>query len=150
MAKITVTYKLAVDTLNNELVLEEQYRFNEISDILKKNFEGINNSQISGLIFRLSNGKDSFLSKYMTSDQPNYFYSLNEDWNENGAVVNNQKDIEEYSQYELEILINNLLTSNIKQLNEYKAKVNEISVFEWLQKKINTLESMKSITKSKD
>lgn len=144
MAKVTVTYKSAVDVLSNTLISEERYRFNEISDILKDNFKGINNSQISGLIFRLSNGEDSFLSKYTASDQPNYFYSLNENWNENRAVVNNLNNINEYSRYELEILINNLLDSNIKQLNEYKSKINEISDFGWIQEKINTFESMKS------
>lgn len=148
MAIITVTRHDAIKALKEEMYLEEHYLFKQISTILKNNFEGITNSQISGLIHRLSNGKATFLNSFSRNDTSNAtLYSINPEWDNQEDIINNHDNIKEFTKDELIVLSNEILEKSILQLNNLKTKINNAENFVWLQNKINETENL--ITKEK-
>lgn len=137
MAIITVTRQDAIDILRENIYLDEHYSFKEISTILKNNFEGINNSQISGLIHRLSTGKSPYLSKFFMDDNPNMTkYCINKEWTNQENMIHNA----ELTKDELIVLTNEVLEKSIVQLNNLKTKINKTEDFIWLQHKIDGIE----------
>lgn len=143
MAIITVTRQDAINVLKEEMYLDEQYLFKEISNKLKLNFEGITNSQISGLIRRLSKGKSTFLNSFSRIDQPNItFYSINPEWENQEDIINNKDNMKEFTKDDLIVLSNEILEKSVLQLNNLKIKINNSDDFIWLQNKIKEIENL--------
>lgn len=52
--KISVPFADAVKVLKKELKTGEVYKYGDIKEILERNFKGINENQVSGLMYRLA------------------------------------------------------------------------------------------------
>lgn len=52
--KISVPFADAVQVLKKELKTGEVYKYGDIKEILERNFKGINENQVSGLMYRLA------------------------------------------------------------------------------------------------
>lgn len=142
MAHITVTKNDAIELFKNNMVLEEHYTFNELSNLLKENFKGINQSQISGLIHRLSSGKSSYLSKYTSIESNNYHYEINNSWNYKNDVMEHLEDTY-LSVEDLNIVINKKLDKLIEDVNLLKSKANDIKSFEFIKNRMEDIEQLK-------
>ena len=63
MAVISVPQLDANNSLQNHLEAGSKYTYNEIKEVLKKEFEGVNDNQCSGLIHRAHSKTDGVLVK---------------------------------------------------------------------------------------
>lgn len=63
MAVISVSQSKANDLLQNQLQAGKQYTYQEIKDVLKTAFQGVNDNQCSGLIHRAHSKTDGVLVK---------------------------------------------------------------------------------------
>lgn len=63
MAVISVSQSEANNLLQNQLQAGKQYTYQEIKNVFKKNFTGVNDNQCSGLIHRAHSKTDGVLVK---------------------------------------------------------------------------------------
>lgn len=56
--KISVPFADAVQVLKKELKTGEVYKYGDIKEILERNFKGINENQVSGLMYRLAKAEN--------------------------------------------------------------------------------------------
>lgn len=144
MADIRVTFPEAEKAFIDSLTIEERYTFKKLSKVLQTNFKGINSSQISGLIFRATDGENSLLNKCIYSDKPGvYAYSINDKWDKKNELLSKKDTLEEYSLEEIKMLFNNILSDSIIDLNKLKEKINDSDVFLFLQSKIDEVKKTK-------
>lgn len=144
MATIRVTREDAIKVFESNLYEDERYEFGKLAEYLREKFPEINNSQISGMIHRLSSGKNSFLSKYQYSDVQGYRYELNPNWNNEKDVIDNS-DEKSLSISDLNIIINKKIDDLIDDINLLKSKASDVETFEFIQKKIDKIEEIKKL-----
>lgn len=115
MAIKTITFNQAVEAVKSELVVEKEYQYGEIADVLKKHFPEINSNQIAGLITRFSKGDTAiFESKKEIGSRKKYIF--------NPEIAKVFKKTKESNQISVKQQIINNIQKNIFAIQQIPSK----------------------------
>lgn len=111
------------------MVNGQSYKYRDISDVLVKNFNGINKNQISGLITKLSD--NGFFERVKNvGSRMDYIYS--------SGVSGCSEDNED----EFKKNVNKKCAEFLMSLNNMKKDIEDADDFIWLQEKVDGLKEL--------